>query len=328
MPANLPPQYLEAEKRFREASTPEDKLETLEEMLAVIPKHKGTDKLRADLRRRVSKFKDQAQKRKSGARQKTAYSIEKEGAAQVAVIGPPNVGKSFLVSTLTKASPEVADFPHTTHKPTPGMVVYENIQFQLVDTPPITKEYIDPGLADFIRRADILVIMLDLYADPLQQFDDTIDILEELRIFPEGFPVPDNVSKAPFIKKVMVVANKMDKPEDEETMEIFLELCDMKLPCLGVSLRTGKNLMTFIENLFDLAEVIRVYTKVPGKEPDLNEPFIIPRESTLEELACKIHKDFMKKMKHARIWGAAVRDGQMVQRDYVMQDGDVVEIHI
>ncbi|MBT8490521.1 MAG: 50S ribosome-binding GTPase, partial [Deltaproteobacteria bacterium] len=244
MPANLPPQYLEAEKRFREASTPEDKLEALEEMLAVIPKHKGTDKLRADLRRRVSKFKDQAQKRKGGARQKTAYSIEKEGAAQVAVIGPPNVGKSFLVSTLTKASPEVADFPHTTHKPTPGMVVYENIQFQLVDTPPITKEYIDPGLADFIRHADILVIMLDLYADPLQQFEDTINILEELRIFPEGFPVPDNVSKAPFIKKVMVVANKMDKPEDEETMEIFLELCDMKLPCLGVSLRTGKNLMT------------------------------------------------------------------------------------
>jgi ribosome-interacting GTPase 1 len=327
VPANLPPQYLEAEKRFREASTPEDKLEALEEMLAVIPKHKGTDKLRADLRRRVSKFKDQAQKKKGGARQKTAYSIEKEGAAQVAVIGPPNVGKSSLVCILTKASPEVADFPHTTHKPTPGMVVYENIQFQLVDTPPITKEYIDPELADFIRRADILVILVDLYADPLQQFEDTIDILEELRVFPEGFPIPDNVSKAPFIKKVIVVANKMDKPEDEETMEIFLELCDVKLPCLGLSIHTGKNLMMFIEKLFDLAEVIRVYTKVPGKEPDLKEPFIIPSKSTLEDLACKIHKDFVKKMKHARIWGTAVRDGQMVQRDYVMQDGDVVEIH-
>lgn len=328
MPANLPPVYLEAEKRYREAKTPEAKLEALEEMLAVIPKHKGTDKLRADLRRRVSKFKDQAQKKKGGARQKTAYAIEKEGAAQVVIIGLPNVGKSSLVSILTKASPEVADFPHSTHKPTPGMAVYENIQFQLVDTPPITREYVDPGLADFIRRSDVIVILVDLQADPLQQYEDTLDILATMRIFPEGTPIPDGLTKAPFVKKTLVVANKMDNVDDGETYEIFMELADISLPCLGISSHTGKNLMTFLTKLFQMAEVIRVYTKVPGKEPDLQQPFVVSKDSTLEDLAAKIHKDFVSKLKHAKIWGTAVRDGQMVQRDYVMQDGDVVEMHV
>ncbi len=327
MPANLPPAYLEAEKRYREAKAPEDKVDALEEMLAVIPKHKGTDKLRADLRRRVSKFKDQAQKKKGTSKRKTAFSVEKEGAAQVVVIGPPNSGKSSLIAILTNASPEVANFPHTTQKPTPGMASYENIQFQLVDTPPITKDYLDPLMADLIRRADIVVILLDLYADALQQFEDTVHILQTLRIFPEGTPVTTDLTKPPFIKKMLVTVNKMDKPEDEETLEIFIELADMNLPCLGMSTHTGKNLMTFIEKLFDLSEVIRVYTKVPGNEPDMKKPFVIPKESTLEDLACKIHKDFVKKLKHAKIWGTAVRNGQMVQRDYVMQDGDVVEIH-
>ncbi|MBN2688383.1 MAG: TGS domain-containing protein [Deltaproteobacteria bacterium] len=328
MPADLPPVYLEAERRYREAKTPEAKLEALEEMLAVIPKHKGTDKLRADLRRRVSKFKDQAQKKKGGARQKTAYSIEKEGAAQVAVIGFPNTGKSSLVSILTNASPDVADFPHSTHRPTTGMAAYENIQFQLVDTPPVTKDYLDPAMADFIRRTDILVIMVDLEADPLRQFEDTMEVLESIRVFPEGVPVPDTVKKVPFIKRVLVVANKMDHSEDEETFEIFVELCGTTLPCVGMSTRTGKNMPVFLEKLYELSAVIRVYTKAPGKEPDLDQPFVVAKNSTLEDLAGKIHKDFVSKLKHAKIWGAAVRDGQMVQKDYVMQDGDIVEMHV
>ena len=154
MPANLPPVYFDAEKRFREAKTPESKIEALEEMLTIMPKHKGTDKLRADLRRRIAKLKEQAQQKKGGARRDAAYMIEKEGAAQIAVIGAPNTGKSALVAALTNASPEVAEFPHTTWKPTPGMAPYENIQFQLVDTPPITRDYLDPWMADLMRRAD------------------------------------------------------------------------------------------------------------------------------------------------------------------------------
>ncbi|NQU03767.1 MAG: 50S ribosome-binding GTPase [Syntrophaceae bacterium] len=328
MPANLPPDYFEAEKDFREAKTPEAKVEALEEMLSIVPKHKGTDKLRANLRRRLSKFKDQSQKKKGVSKRKAAFSIGREGAAQVAVIGPPNVGKSSLIDLLTNTFPEIAAFPHTTQKPTQGMASYEDIQYQLVDTPPITKEYMEPLMGDLIRRADILVVLLDLYGSTLQQYEDVMDILHSLRVYADESEVPADLRKPPFIKKILIVANKMDKPEDVEDLDVFMELTEMRMPCIGMSVRTGKNIPLFMERIFDLSEVIRVYTKSPGKEPDMKAPYVIPRESTLEELAGKIHKDFVKQLKNARIWGRAVRDGQMVQRDYVMQDGDVVEINV
>ena len=327
MPANLPPHYLEAEKRYREAGAPDAKVKALEEMLAVVPKHKGTDKLRADLRRRLSKHKYQSRKKKGTSKHKTAFSIEREGAAQIVVIGPPNTGKSSLIAHLTKASPEVAEFPHTTHKPTPGMAPYENIQFQIVDTPPITKNYVDPLMADLIRRADIVVILVDISGDPIGQVEETVDILETFRIFPEGFPLPDTLIKVPFVKKVIVVVNKVDDEKDEEDFETFLELTAMKVPAIGISIEEGKHCRELLGMLYEISHVIRVYTKSPGKEPDLEEPFVIPRESTLEDLADRIHKDFVVKLKYARIWGTSVRDGQMVQRDYIMQDGDVVEMH-
>lgn len=328
MPANLPPTYHEAEKRFREARTPEEKIEILEEMFAIIPKHKGTDKLQADIKRRISKLKEQSQKKKGVAKQKSIFSIDKEGAAQVVIIGPPNSGKSSLISSLTNASPEIAPFPHTTHKPTPGMAPYENIQFQLIDTPPITAEYVDPQMGDLIRRADIVVILLDLSADLLQQYEDTMEVLAQFRIFPEGYEVPEGVKKPQFFKKIFVVANKMDDRNLEEDFNTFLELTELDLPALGISTLKGTNLEDFTSMLYDLSDIIRVYSKNPGKEPDLDEPFVIPRHSTLEELALKIHKDFVTKLKFARIWGKTVHDGQMVQRDYVMQDGDIVEIHL
>jgi ribosome-interacting GTPase 1 len=328
MPANLPPQYFEAEQRFREAKTPEDKVEALEEMLAIMPKHKGTDKLKAMLRERISKFKDQAQKKKGVSRQKTAYDIEKEGPAQTVIIGPPNTGKSSLVKLITNASPEVAAFPHTTHKPTPGMAQYENIQFQLIDTPPLTKDYTEPAFADLIRRADILVILLDLTADPMQQLEDALHILHSFHIYSEACTIPTDLRKPPRIKKTLVVINKMDRPEDKETLDIFLELSGIKLPCIGVSTRTGHNVMVFLDKLYELSGIIRIYTKPPGKEADKKSPFIVPLGSTLADLAGKVHNDFVNKLKYARAWGKSVRDGQMVQRDYVLQDGDVVELCI
>ena len=328
MPANLPPHYFEAEQRFREAKSPEDKIEALEEMLAIMPKHKGTDKLKAMLRERISKFRDQAQKKKGGARQKTVYDIEKEGAAQIVVIGPPNTGKSSIVKLITNASPEVAAFPHTTQKPTPGMAHYENIQFQLIDTPPLTKDYTEPALTDLIRRADIIIILLDLSADPMQQFEDTLAILHSFRIYSETCTVPEDMRKPPKIKKIVVVVNKMDRAEDKENLEIFLELSNIKLPCLGVSTRTFQNILIFLEKLYALSGIIRVYTKPPGKEADKKVPFVIPAGSTLEDFAGKVHNDFVNKLKYAKAWGKSVRDGQMVQRDYVLQDGDVVELCI
>ncbi|UCF84682.1 MAG: TGS domain-containing protein [Desulfobacteraceae bacterium] len=327
MPANLPPQYFEAEKRYREAGNPAEKVEALEEMLTIMPKHKGTDKLRASLRRKISKFKDQSRQKKGTSRAETAYSIDKEGAAQVVVIGPPNSGKSSLIGELTNAKPEVADFPHSTWKPTPGMVPYENVQFQLIDTPPITPEYIDPWMADLIRRCEIIAILIDLKKDPLEQFEETFFVLQGLRVFPEDFPIPKDLRKSPFIKKMIVLVNKVDDVSDQEDYEIFLDLWESQLPSLAISTRRGYHLTQLLEIIYDLAGIIRVFTKAPGKKPDHNNPFVIPKNSTLEELAGRIHKDFVSNLKFARIWGKSVFDGQMVQRDHILQEGDVVEIH-
>jgi ribosome-interacting GTPase 1 len=328
MPANLPPMYFDAEKRFREARTPESKIEALEEMLTIMPKHKGTDKLRADLRRRIAKLKELAQQKKGGAKRDAAYVVEKEGAAQVLVVGAPNTGKSSLVAALTNASPEVGEFPHTTWRPTPGMAPYENIQFQLVDTPPITRDYLDPGMSDLMRRTDILLILVDLHDDPLQQLEESLTILQELRIYPVDFPIPGSLKKPPFIKKILVAANKVDNEDHLEDYHAFLELSEVDLPCTWISSGSGRNLNGLLQSLYELSGIIRVYTKVPGKEPNKKAPFVLPKMATLEELAAKIHKDFVSKLKFAKIWGTGVFDGQMVQRDYVLQDGDVVEIHI
>jgi len=328
MPANLPPPYFEAEKRYREGKTAEEKIEALEEMLMIMPKHKGTDKLRADLRKRIAKHKSDAQQKKGSAKGVTAYSIEREGAAQVIIVGVPNVGKSSIVAALTNAKPEVADFPHTTWKPTPGMANFENIQFQLIDTPPVPTEFIDPGLTDLLRRTDIIVVVVDIRGDPLQQMEDAMAFLNGLRIYPPGTPVAADLKKAPFIKKVLLLVNKVDVELDEEDYRAFLELCELPLPSIPISILAGYNLSQFLSKIYEMAAVMRVYTKTPGKGPDLASPFVLPKESTLEDLAGQIHKDFVTRLKFAKVRGSSVFDGQMVQRDYVLQDGDIVEIHI
>ncbi|MCX7635049.1 MAG: TGS domain-containing protein, partial [Syntrophales bacterium] len=322
------PQYFEAEQRFREATTPEEKILALEEMLAIMPKHKGTDKLKAMLRERISKLRDQATQKKGTARHKGIYNIEKEGAIQAVVIGAPNTGKSSLVARLTNANPEVAPFPCSTHKPTPGMAPFENIQIQLIDTPPLTKTYVDPGLMDLVRRTDLVLVMVDLLADPVAQYQETMAILHDHRIFSPQCPLPPLTAKRPFVKTMLVVANKQDREEDHEYLDMFRELTETALPTMAVSTKTGLHLMDLLANIYQNSGLLRVYTKRPGKEPDMTAPFVIPRGSTLEELAGMIHKDFVEKLKYARIWGKTVRDGQRVQRDYILQEGDVVELGI
>ncbi|MGO9022438.1 MAG: GTPase [Syntrophobacteraceae bacterium] len=328
MPANLPPPYFEAEKRYREGKTAEEKIEALEEMLTIMPKHKGTDKLRADLRKRIAKHKSDALQKKGSAKGVTAYSIEREGAAQVIIVGVPNVGKSSIVAALTNAKPEVADFPHTTWNPTAGMANFENIQFQLIDTPPVSTEFIDPGLTDLLRRTDIIVVVVDIRGDPLQQMEDAMAFLNGIRIYPPGTPIAADLKKAPFIKKVLLLVNKVDDEVDEEDYRAFLELCELPLPSIPISILAGYNLAEFLDKIYELTAVIRVYTKTPGKEPDLTSPFVLSKDSTLEDLAGQIHKDFVSRLKFAKVRGKSVFDGQMVQRDYVLQDGDIVEIHI
>ena len=328
MPANLPPAYFEAEKRYREAKTPAEGITALEEMLAIMPKHKGTDKLKADLRRRISKLKSKQQGKKKTARRESSYRIETEGVGQVVLIGPPNVGKSALVAALTNADPLVADFPHSTWKPTPGMMYFENIQIQLIDTPPISKEYMEPWVFDMARRSDMILVVVDVQTDPLQQLEETISFLKEHRIAPlkltHLYEGKGGWTFLPFL----VSANKNDDQSSDENFEIFRSLLEDEWPLVSVSAKTGRNLDALKQTLFTSLEIIRVYTRASGKAPDLSAPFVLQRGSKLEDLASKIHKDFLEKLKYARVWGRHVYDGQMVQRDHVLQDGDVVELHL
>ncbi len=328
MPTNLPPEYFDAEKRYRSGKTPADKLACLEEMLSIVPKHKGTDKLRADLRRRVSKLKSAAQAKKSLGRHESAYHINKEGAGQVVIVGATNVGKSALVASATNATPEVADFPHTTWKPTPGMMPVENIQIQLIDTPPLSTEWVEPQMMDLIRRCDLVLLMVDLQTDPLQQLEDSIALLESHRIVPlrlkDRYRDRRGISPVPFL----ILANKNDGPQTDENLEIFRELLADNWPLVSASVKTNRNMEQLKLTLVERLNIIRVYTKSPGKKPDLTAPFVLKKGSTMADFAGKVHQDFTRKLKSAKVWGPAVFDGQMVQRDYVLHDGDIVELQI
>lgn len=328
MPTNLPAEYYEVEKRYRAAKAPADKITCIEELLSIVPKHKGTDKLRAGLRKRLSKFKSISQSKKGGSKRESAFSIDKEGAGQVVIVGPPNVGKSALVATLTNAAPQVADFPHTTWKPLPGMMPVENIQVQLIDTPPVNRDYMEPELLDLIRRADYIILVVDLLTDPVHQLEDTVALLQEHRIVPghmkDRYKDEPNMVGIPFL----VLANKNDNEDTDENFEIFCELLEDDWPSLPVSTTTGRNLELLKQTLFDRLEIIRVYSKAPGKEPDLTQPFVLKKGNTIKDFAGKVHKDFVDQLKTARLWGNLVFDGQMVQRDHILQDGDVVELQI
>ena len=328
MPTNLPPDYFDAEKRYREAKAPAQKIACLEEMLTIMPKHKGTDKLRADLRKRISKLKVASQSKKGLGKRESAYHIDKEGAGQVVVVGPANVGKSALVARLTNANPEVADFPHTTWNPLPGMVSVENIQIQLIDTPPLNKEYMEPEMMDLIRRSDLILVVVDLQTDPVQQLEDSVALLDAHRIVPyrfkERYPDLHGLTFIPFL----VLANKNDDDDSEENFEIFRQLLKDDWPMVSASMTTGRNLQQLKDALVERLNIIRVYSKAPGKEPDLTAPFTLKKGSTVADLAAKVHKDFVDKLKLAKVWGTAVFDGQMVQRDHVLQDGDIVELHL
>lgn len=328
MPTNLPAEYYEAEERYRAAATPEEKIRTLEELISTVPKHKGTDKLRADLRKRLSKLKESSAAQKGASRHVSAFQIDREGAAQVAVIGPTNVGKSALVSALTNASPEVAPTPYTTWTPSPGMIELEGAQVQLIDTPPLDREYVEPGLLDLIRRADLVLLIVDLQGFPIEQLEGAVDLLVEYRIVPEcRLDLIDSAGGA-VVKPFLVVANKVDDASHDEDFKVLCELLDDSWPLLPFSASTGHHIANLKQTIFDKLQIIRVYSKPPGKDPDLDVPFVLRKGDTVEELARKVHRDFFQNLKSARIWGSGRFDGQIVGRDHVLEDGDVIELRL
>jgi hypothetical protein len=328
MPTNLPPDFFNAEKRFREAESTEEKIACLEEMLSIIPKHKGTDHIRADYRRRLSKLKEEAQERKGGGKRASNFYIEREGAGQVVIIGAANTGKSSLLRALTHAEPEISESPYTTWQPMPGMLVYEKVPIQLVDTPALDRNFVEPGLMDLIRRADLVLLLVDIQASPDEQLENALRLLEEHRILPEYHPASAETGE-PRVTSVplLVMVNKCDHAGWDEDYQILCEMLSAPPPMLAGSVLRRRGLKQLQCRLLERMDVIRVYSKEPSREPDLNVPFIIHHGATVEELAGRIHKDFLH-LKSARVWGSGAFDGQMVTREHVLQDGDIVELKI
>jgi len=326
MPTNLPPDYFAAEERLRKARTSEERIASLEEMMSIVPKHKGTEHLRADLKRRLAELRTEQPSQKGGGRQVSPFHIDTEGAGQVTLVGMPNVGKSSLVVAFTNAKPEVGAQPFTTWNPTPGMMPIEDIQVQLVDTPPLNREFIKPGMMDLIRRSDLLLVVVDIQGYPLQELDDAVAILDEHCIVPASFRdrYPDRYDLT-FVP-ALVAVNKCDNPGFDEDYEILRELADGAWQMVPVSATTGYHLDEFKRAIYTRLDIIRVYGKPPGREADLSAPFVLRKGGTVEEFAAAVHQDFVKHLKSARVWGEGVFDGQIVSREHILHDGDIVEL--
>jgi len=325
MPANLTPEYFKAERWFREATTTDEKILALEQMLSVMPKHKGTDHLKADLRRKLSKLKE-APAQKAKGKHVDIFHIPRSGAGQIALIGTPNSGKSSIVSALTNAKVNVADFPFATTAPIPGMVTFEDVPIQLVDTPPITADFISPGQVGTYRNCDVIGIVIDLSADVSEQLGICLDFLESrsLLIDVETEAVDEHGNA--LAKRAFFICTKSDIAEDG-AIEKLRQSCKYDFELVGISTRTGAGLDKLSAMFFSLLGLIRIYAKPPGKPADMSDPFTLPAGANVMDLASAIHRELAGKLKFARIWGTGVYAGQNVQRNHILNDKDIIELH-
>lgn len=325
MPANLPPEYQKAEAAYRAASALPEKIEALQEMLRVIPHHKGTDKLIGQLRRKLSQLREESQRRTATSRKGAGVAIPREGAAQVVLVGMPNAGKSSLLRRLTRATPEVGAYPFTTLLPTPGMMPFQNIQVQLIDTPPVSYDAARSWLPNVLRAADALLLVASLAEDPLGEIESALAVLGGWKVYPAG--VEEEAEFGKVFKPVLALANKLDAPGAAENLRVLEEVYRGRFPVHAVSAASGEGLEDLKPKVFSLLRICRVYTKTPGKKPDREDPVVLPEGSTVDDFAGAIHKDLRRSLQYARIWGSAKFDGQKVTRDYVLRDEDVVELH-
>ncbi len=326
MPANLPPHYYVAEEKYRAARGPAQKAAALQDMLSATPKHKGTDHLRADLRAKVARAMEELEHPKRESGQPQPYAVRKEGAGQAVLIGLPNSGKSSLLASLTGAAAKVAEYPFTTRLPLPGMLRYENILIQLVDTPAINDREVQARLFSMLRNTDLLLVVVDLSGDPLTEVDEVMSELDHygFRLLGEGQePDPEDHGAQ---KKALLVANKSDSPDADAAFELLEELYRGRFPLVKVSAAAGVGLEVLARAVFDALSKVRVYLKSRGSQPDYDQPLILARGSMVEDAAQLVHKDWTRRVKYALLWGSGKFEGQRVGRDYVLVDGDAIEL--
>ena len=329
MPANLPPQYYAAKKRFELSKDIDEKVEILSEMLAIMPKHKGTDKIRAEVRSKFASLSKEAERRPAKRKRYDGYNIARQGAAQVALIGYPNVGKSRIVAALTNAETQVAPYPFTTGKPAIGMMPFEDINMQLIDTPPISADFIDRFLPELLRRIDLALLVVDIGSDDvLDQIEAVIAKLEELKI---KLTMDEAQEGSDYIcKRAIMVANKKDLEGSQERLDVLEELYSERFSIVAISAEKEDGLEQLKKQIYDVLGIIRVYTKAVGKKVELTDPIILKSGSTVIEAAAEIHKEFFENLRFAKIWGDGQNkyNGQQVSRDHPLEDGNILEFHI
>ena len=331
MAANLTPQYLRAEEEYRRAQTPEEELRWLQVMFAEIPKHKASEKMQVMLKTKISEVKKEIEAQK-GASKKVGKSVKipRQGAGTCVVIGGPNSGKSQLLNFYTKAKPEVAPYPFTTQTATPGMMPWKDVFVQLIDTPPITPDFFESYLLGYIRGAELVLLMVDLGDDDgIQQCQDVLDRLQntKTRLAVESGLDEDDVGLS--YTKTFLVLNKSDVPDYQDRLELFHEFCKTPFREFQISATTGAGAEELRDAIYEAMNVVRVYTKQPTqKVADMERPFTLKTGGTVFDLCDQIHKDYASRFKFARVWGTGVHDGTVVKGDYVVNDGDIVEINV
>ncbi|RKY78943.1 GTP-binding protein HSR1 [candidate division KSB1 bacterium] len=325
MPANLPPDYYAAERKLKETSDPEEKVKILKNMLSIMPKHKGTEHLRGQLRRKIKKLQSDSQKKNISGRSGIFDYIPKEGAGQVVIAGFPNSGKSTLFTNLTNARSTIAEFPFSTFSPIPGMMKYEDIQIQVIDLPPVSEEHIDRVVINIVRLADLVLIICDLsdvvWRDKLKR---VLSVFQERKIIFKKEGVSNPITSTA-VKSTVIFGNKIDNAT-EQNKSLPGEI-DIDIPFITGSALKAININTLKSALFEGLHIIRVYTKTPGYKPDMDSPYILKKGATVHSLAAVIHKDIETRMKYARIWGCNNYAGQRVEREHILCDKDIVEIH-
>ena len=340
MPANLTPDYKAAEAAYRRAREPRERLEHLKEMLRHIPKHKGTEHLQAEIKKRIKEMTSELSAgAKAGARTGPATYVAPEGAAQVALLGPPNSGKSTLHRALTGSHTEVGPYPFTTQFPQPGMYVFDDIPLQLVDLPPLSPDHPIPWIVNALQPADACLFVVDL-AEPdcVGQVLAAHEVLAERRIqliadWPadaqgDGEEEDDMASFNLEIPTLLVSAKSDVSADPDAELAVLEDLTGYDYPTLGVSAETGEGLDAIGRWLAAKLQIVRVFTKVPGQPPDMTRPFTVRLGHTVADVARLVHREMAESVKYARVWGSESFSGQQVGRDHVVADGDVLELHV
>ncbi|HUY89073.1 MAG TPA: GTPase [Pirellulales bacterium] len=329
MATNLTPQYHKAEEEYRRAATTEDELKWLEVMLREMPKHKASEKLQSELKQKISKAKKELEAERKSGKKGHSVRIPRQGAGTAILLGGPNAGKSRLLAALTRATPEVAPYPFTTRAPLPGMMPWEDVMVQLLDTPPITRDYLEPYMQGLIRAADVAVLVVDLGADEgIEQLQELLDRLAgtKTRLAKESMLDEEDVGIS--YTQTLLAPNKIDAPGAAERLELLHELCPLEFPEFVISAETGAGLDALRDAIYQALGVVRVYTKLPtAKTADFERPFTVRRGDTVLDVAALVHKDLAENFKFARVWGIAVHDGSVAKADYVLHDKDILELH-